>query len=121
MIFEYNQQKQFMKSIDVVDFGNTALRCEYTAEGIEYYVIVKTIMGKTSILFIGPMISDFPDLLPDFEISYSKMDYNEKKICKAINTYINDPQKKIDEIAEVLPEEVYPVIPNVGEMFANLQ
>ena len=52
MIFEYSVQKTFNESIDVVDIGNTALRC-HGAKLDFYYIILKTIMGKNTGARIG--------------------------------------------------------------------
>ena len=42
MIFEFSVKRTFNESIDVVDMGNTALRC--TNRDMEiYYIITKTI------------------------------------------------------------------------------
>ena len=65
MVFEFSVQKTFNESIDIVDIGNTALRC--TNHNFDnYYIILKTIMGKTSILKFGPVCPDLDILLNDF-------------------------------------------------------
>ena len=45
MIFEYSVQRTFDEMIDIVDIGNTALRCT-NSEMCDYYIILKTIMGE---------------------------------------------------------------------------
>ena len=47
MIFEFSVQKTFNQSIDVVDVGNTALRC-INKQMDNYYIITRTVYGKTS-------------------------------------------------------------------------
>ena len=49
MIFEYSATRTFNEMIDVVDIGNTALKCINTKLE-EHYIILKTIMGKTYII-----------------------------------------------------------------------
>ena len=46
MVFEFSVQKTFNQFIDVVDMGNTALKCT-NRQLDDYYLIVKTVMGKT--------------------------------------------------------------------------
>ena len=91
MVFEYSVTKTFNEAIDVVDAGNCALRCKGGDTGaFDYYVIVKTIMGKTHIIKFGPVCPDIPVLIEDFSVSYSKNDYKERTIFKEIDKFIND-------------------------------
>jgi len=120
MIFEYQQQKTFMNAIDVVDAGNMCLRCT-TTEGLEYYVMDKTVCGKVHMLKIGPVVDGLTELLPGFEVSYKKFDYKEKTISKEVTIYLNDSQKKIDTVEEIQPEEAYGIFPDIAQSFKNLE
>jgi hypothetical protein len=87
MVFEYSVQRTFTEAIDVVDIGNTALKC--TGSSLDdYYIVLKTIMGKTSIIKFGPVCPDIEILLNDFTVTYKKMDYKESGICKEIDKFI---------------------------------
>ena len=88
MIFEYSVQKTFTESIDIVDFGNTAIRCTEN-NIVDYYILVKTVLGKTHIIEFGPVAPDIPSLCDGFNISYKKIDYKEAAIFKEISKYIN--------------------------------
>ena len=118
MIFEYSVQKTFNESIDVVDIGNTALRC-HGAKLDFYYIILKTVMGKTSILKFGPVIPDIDVLLNEFTVSYKKMDYKENLIEKEVDKFINDYKKSITLVEEITEYEAWQDFPDIHTQFDN--
>lgn len=118
MIFEFAVQKTFNESIDVVDIGNTALRCTNHSKD-DYYIIVKTILGKVSILKFGPVCEDLDLLLNDFSVSYKKIDYKEALICKEIDKFINDFKKEISSVEEITDYEAWQAFPKVQQLFEN--
>ena len=119
MIFEFSVQKTFNESIDVVDIGNTALRC--TNKHFDtYYLIIKTVMGKTAIIKYGPVCAEIDALLPDFFVNYKKIDYKETAICKEINTFINDFKKEIDTVEEIPDYEAWQDFPHIQQLFENV-
>lgn len=118
MVFEYSVQKTFSQSIDVVDMGNTALRCTNKLKD-DYYIITKTIMGKTSIIRFGPVCSDIDVLINDFSVEYKKIDYKELAIFKEISKFINDFKKEIDIVEEVTELEAWKDFPAIQQLFEN--
>ena len=104
MVFEFSVQKTFNQSIDVVDMGNTALRCT-NRQKEDYYLIVKTVFGKTHFLKFGPVCPDIEVLINEFSVTYKKMDYKEPSICKEIDKFINDFRKEINSIEEITEYE----------------
>ena len=119
MIFEYSVQKTFEQSIDVVDMGNTALRCTNKNQDV-YYLITKTVYGKTSIIRFGPVCPDIDILLDDFSVYYKKFDYKEKTIYNEISKFINDFRKEIDMIEEITEYEAWQDFPQVKQCFENV-
>lgn len=120
MIFDYSVQKTFTQSIVVDDPGNMALRCS-SVGGEEYYIIARTIMGKTFIITLGPSLADTPNVFLDrFSFNLIKMNYSEKKLAKTIETFINDPIKQIAEVVEISLAEALQSLPNLVEAFNNL-
>lgn len=118
MIFEFSVQKTFTESIDVVDIGNTALRC--TSKTMDdYYIISKTVFGKTFILKFGPVCPDIDGLLNDFSVSYKKVDYKENVISKEIDKFINDYKKEIATVEEITEFEAWKGFPAVQQYFEN--
>lgn len=116
MIFEYSVQRTFNEMIDIVDMGNTALRCT-NSEMCTYYMILKTIMGKTNILKFGPICPDIDMLLNDFSVEYKKMDYKESKIEKEIDKFINDFKKEITTVEEITEYEAWQDFPEIHQLF----
>lgn len=119
MIFEFSVQKTFNQSIDVVDMGNTVLRCT-SRQMDNYYLITKTILGKTSILKFGPVCPDIEVLLNDFSVSYKKIDYKENIIYKEIDKFINDFKKEIDTIDEITEYEAWQDFPAIQQLFETI-
>lgn len=119
MIFEFSVQRTFNQSIDVVDMGNTVLRCTNKLKD-DYYLIVKTIMGKTHFIKFGPVCPDIDALLDDFSVSYKKVDYKENLIYREIDKFINDFKKDIDNVEEITEYEAWQVFPEVQRLFENI-
>jgi hypothetical protein len=119
MIFEFSVQKTFNQSIDVVDIGNTTLRC-CNQRGDCYYLLTKTVFGKTSIVKFGPVCPDLDTLLDDFTVNYRKIDYKEAAIYKEIDKFINDFKKSIEAVEEVTDFEAWQDFPKVQQMFDDL-
>jgi hypothetical protein len=119
MIFEFSVQKTFNQSIDIVDMGNTALRCRNNQMD-NYYLIIKTVFGKTSILKFGPVCPELDILANDFSVEYKKIDYKENILAKEINKFINDYKKGIEEIEEITEYEAWQDFPQIQQYFENV-
>ena len=119
MVFEYSVQRTFNESIDVVDFGNTALKC-VGSKLDEYYIIIKTIMGKVSIIKFGPVCPDLDVLINDFTVSYKKIDYKEMAIYKEVDKFINDFRKEIESVEEITEYEAWQAFPAIQQQFENV-
>ena len=118
MIFEYSVQKTFNETIDVVDIGNTALKC--TGKLLdEYYIILKTIMGKVHIIKFGPVAPDLDMLINEFSVTYKKIDYKENAIHKEVDKFINDFRKEISSVEEITEYEAWQAFPNVQQQYEN--
>ena len=74
MIFEFKPEMCYMEQLDVEDIGNVCIRAISEHE-LEYYIITKTILGKTFILKFGPILPDLQALWSGFSVNFSKIDY----------------------------------------------
>lgn len=119
MIFEFSIQKTFNESIDIVDIGNTAIRCTNKLMDI-YYLITKTVMGKVHIIKFGPVCPDVGQLLDEFSVQYKKIDYKEIAIHKEIDKFINDYKKEIETVEEVTEYEAWQDFPAVQSQYENV-
>ena len=118
MVFEFSIQKTFNQSIDVVDVGNTALKC-VNKRMDNYYIITRTVYGKTSVLKFGPVCPDLEVLVDDFSLSYKKIDYKEAALFKEIDKFLNDFKKEIDAVEEVTEFEAWEDFPAIKQYFEN--
>ena len=119
MIFEFSVQRTFNESIDVVDIGNTALKCSNKNMEI-FYLITKTVLGKTHIFKFGPVCPDIEMLINDFSVSYKKLDYKENLIFKEIDKFINDYKKEVDTVEEITDYEAWQDFPDIKQLFENI-
>ena len=118
MVFEFSIQKTFNQSIDVVDVGNTALRC-VNKQMDNYYLITRTVYGKTFIIKFGPVCPDIEALLDDFSVSYKKIDYKEAALYKEIDKFLNDYKKEIETVEEITDFEAWDDFPAIKQYFEN--
>jgi hypothetical protein len=119
MVFEFSIQKTFNQSIDVVDVGNAALRCT-NSHMDNYYIITRTVFGKTSVLKFGPVCPDIEALINDFSVSYKKVDYKENLLFKEIDKFLNDYKKEIETVEEITEFEAWEDFPQIRQYFENV-
>lgn len=126
MLFDYQATKTFANTLQIDDIGNCAIRCEgsyrdgkITLPG-DYYLVTKTIMGKTYIAKFGPMVPDIPYMPNTFSASFKVISYKEASICKEIQLFLNDGAHAITQAEEVLEMEVYEAFPSLEDTFNNL-
>lgn len=120
MIFEFSVQKTFNQSIDIVDMGNTSLRCTNNLL-FDFYIITRTVLGKTHILKFGPVCPDLELLPNDFSVSYKKIDYKENQVFKEIDKFINDFKKDISSVEEITEYEAWQAFPKIQQWFENIK
>lgn len=117
MIFEFDQQPVFMQNIQIDDLGNFALRCS-NAKGKEWYIIVKTYLGKVAMLKFGPVFPDIHALLENMELSFKKFDYKELTIERETDKFLNDGRNAICKVEIVQEGEALAMMPT-AESFIN--
>lgn len=119
MLIDYHGVRTFEDTFDIVDPGNTCIRCT-SYEGAEYYIVIRTVAGQINFLSFGPVLPDVTEILvPDFNLSYTKFKWNERKLEKAISSFVNDPKKKISELEEVAEYEGFSTLPQIEQGFMN--
>ena len=122
MIFEFKPEMCYMEQLDVEDIGNVCVRAT-SEHGLEYYIITKTILGKTFILKFGPILPDLQTLWPGFSVNFSKIDYKEGKIIKEISAMLNNsnPKDKIAKAEVVTEYEAFSIFPDIIELYKNTE
>ena len=119
MEFEFNKELTPQNQIEIDNIGSFALEASNNT-GAYYYYVIQTIMGQTIIASCGPVIPDI-DILPSgFCVSLHKMPYNEVRLSKVINLFLNDKDKKIVDAKEVNIEYAIEQFKDVKEYLRNL-
>ena len=127
-IIDYNGVRTFSDSLQIDDIGNCAIRCEgYYKDGkttlpCEYYMVTRTIMGKTGVFKFGPVDPEVygQQMLNSFSASYKKIPYKEATIEREISMFINDGLKQVTLAEVILPEEAFEAYPSIEETYMNL-
>lgn len=110
--FEYLRVQTALDSITVENIGNVILKANNDQE-FEWYLQVSTDLGWTTIKEFGPWFR-VPEIAKrSFRYTSEIKEYNEKNICKRINTFLNDPKREITQVIEIDEYELDDVIRKV--------
>ena len=117
MTFEYLQRVVVDAELNVDDIGQCVILGRNDI-GEESYLIIRTEMGWTEQISIGPVCPDIEILPFNVAILYSRFEYNQGKIERAIDKFLNDPKKMISQADVVTLDTIYPNIwQTVGKIF----
>ena len=94
MTFEFLKVQTAMDSIDIDDIGNVCLRCS-NDDCREWFLKIKAELGWCEIREYGPLEIDSEVVDFSFSFYYNKFEFNEKKLYKIINDFLNNPKKSI--------------------------
>ena len=103
--FEYLQTIVVNGQLDVDDIGDCGILGR-DDQGQEYYLITCTYMGWTEIIEYGPSLPDFELLPKSVTYKYNRIEYDEFKIEKAIDKFLNKnpiSQAQVVDINEIIP------------------
>ena len=109
MTFEYLQRVVVDAELNVDDIGQCVILGRNDI-GEESYLIIRTEMGWTEQISIGPVCPDIEILPFNVAILYSRFEYNQGKIERAIDKFLNDPKKMISQAEVVTFDTIYPNI-----------
>lgn len=118
MTFEYLQRVVVESELEVDNIGQCVIQANNDIAE-EFYLIIKTELGWTEVLEYGPIIPDLPLLQTNYQIKYSRFEYNETKIERIIDKFLNEPKRiitqakitSLEEIREFLINPVDKVFP----------
>ena len=114
MNFPYLYVQQSLDSIDIEDFGNVSLQLNNDMAEC-WYLLVKTNLGWTTIQTFGPMSLENSKISYHFSYNYDYKEYNDTKLIKQIDKFINDPKKMITQIFFVDYDESIEKLKNLHE------
>lgn len=112
MHFDYLAKVQRQESIDIENIGNCAIDV-YNDLGFNWVLIIKTIEGVTHIIEFGPTLPDIVALPEKVIYDYDRIDFNEKKIKRIIDSFLNDYTKNVTQAFEIGFEEAKSKIRNL--------
>ena len=119
MVVDYDKESVFTKQLDIVDPGNCAIRC-IVEEITEYYLLIKTVYGRTYVLKFGPIMVDLDSIEDFFTVSYTIFDYKEGRIQKEITKLLQDDKKPASEAEVITVEEALEAFPNIRELYLQI-
>ena len=103
MTFEYLQRIIVDAQLDVENIGECVILGRNDL-GEEFYLIIRTDMGWTEQINFGPVTPEI-DILPfNINLAYARFEFNQTKLMRAIDKFLNDPKKMITQ-AEVIEIE----------------
>ena len=125
MTFEYLQRIVVESQLDVENIGQCVLRARNDL-GEEFYLIVVTELGWSEVLEYWPITPDLQLLPMNYQIKYSRFEYNELKLERIIDKFLNDGKRGITQadvttlgdIMELLVNPIDRVVTN-KELFSH--
>lgn len=107
--FEYMHVTTALDSITITEIGECCLHA-FNDLGTEWYLLCTTNSGTTRILTVGPV----KDVNEEIEISRKLLQYNEGKIIKIIEKWLQDTKKEITQVFECEKDEIFDIINNIN-------
>ena len=121
LVVDYAVEKTFTQTLEIDDQGNTCIKATGLVKDVgpaDFYMFIKTIAGAVTTLTVGPVTPDFALLVNNFKVEAKQFKYNEKRIKKEINNFLNG--NCVEEAYEISTEEGLENFPDIKEMFFNL-
>ncbi len=120
MTFDYLERVVVEGQIDIDNIGQCAILTRNDL-GEEWYLIVKTELGWTEVIEYGPAHTDFQLLPISVKQTYDRFEYNQAKIERIINKFLNDPKRLISQAEETSVYFIYQKMKNpLFECFPEL-
>ena len=105
MTFEYLKQVQYNDSLDIENIGDVALEV-YCDEGLEWLLLIRTSLGQSEIMKCGPFIADTSVIMNSFNFNYQMIEFNERKIIKIIDDFLNNNHFTITQVFFTSADEI---------------
>jgi len=105
MKFDYLQRVVIEAQLDVENIGQCVI-VGNNDFGEEYYLIIGTDLGWTEVIEYGPATPDL-DILPfNVNSSYSRFEYNQNKLERIIDKFLNNPKRLVTQARVVELDEI---------------
>jgi hypothetical protein len=102
--YEYLYEVKATGFIDIENIGEVCLSAtnDFLQEKI---LIVHTEYGKTRVIQYGPIYVDNVQRPTSSKYTYDEFDYNDSKLDKIIDKFINDPKFMTTQVVEIPLDE----------------
>lgn len=120
MTFEYLQRIIVDAQLDVENIGECVILGRNDL-GEEFYLIIRTDMGWTEQINFGPVTPEV-DILPfNINLTYARFEFNQTKLMRAIDKFLNDPKKMITQADVVELESIQePIQFSLDKIFPSM-
>ena len=105
MTFEYLQRVVVDGTLEIDNIGDCTIQGNNDI-GEFFYLIIVTELGWTEILEYGPCVPDFDMLQANYQIKYQRIEYNQGKLERIIDKFLNDPKRLITQAKVVFTEDI---------------
>ena len=105
MTFEYLQRVVVDGTLEIDNIGDCTIQGNNDL-GEFFYLIIVTKLGWTEILDYGPCVPDFDILQANYQIKYQRIEYNQGKLERIIDKFLNDPKRMITQAKLVYTEDI---------------
>lgn len=121
MTFDYLERVVVEGQLEVENIGQCIIQANNDI-GEEFYLIVKTELGWTEMLEYGPCVPDIPLLQMNYQITYNRFEYNQSKLERAIDKFLNNPKRAITQAKLVELEDIHEFLINpIDKVFPKVE
>lgn len=111
MQFEYMFQNIPLGFVDIDNIGDVSMRA-VDALGDEYYLYIRTTLGQTHIISLGP-VTHLPSFMQYFgKITSKKFQFNRDKIIKEIDMFLNNSKTNISNVCQISHKQFFDCLYN---------
>ena len=101
---KFNYQSEAQNNLNIESISNCCIRASNALE-YYYYLIIKTLAGKTYFAECGPILKDEKKLPNGFISRLNIFEYSDKKVSALINNFLNDKSKQIEDASIIEIDE----------------
>jgi hypothetical protein len=111
MTFDYLARVVIDGQLDVENIGDCTIVTRNDL-GEEWYLLIKTDMGWTEVIEYGPAHPDFNLLPTSVTQTYNRFEFNQGKLTRIIEKFLNEPKRMISQAEVSRPEMIMGKIVN---------
>ena len=121
MTFDYLERVVVEGQLDVDNIGDCVIQGNNDF-GELFFLIIKTELGWTEVLEYAPIIPDIQLLPINYQINYSRFEYNQGKLARLIDKFLNNPKRVITQAKVITIDEIRDLLVNpIDRMFPILE